>query len=221
MSDAGDRAGAPPELAAPRRGRRSSRAACRRSPAACVGRARCSTISSRRSRGRSSTRARSARTSRTAIDALGGVDVLALDGLDDTVSPATVARARHPGRPARARARVAAHLDRAVAGALVVMRRPSVDPSFTFALSLVLSLLLCYADVHEHAARHGRRDRRAGSATSSRWRSRGAACTASRHSSPGYASQPRRPAPPRPPAVAAAAAPPRRRRRRRHQADAA
>ena len=80
------------------------------------------------------------------------------------------------------------------------MRRPSVDPSFTFALSLVLSLLLCYPTFMNMM--HGRIDVTEGAirylvALAISWCGvHGVATLVA-----GYASQPRRPMPPRPPAV--------------------
>ena len=95
------------------------------------------------------------------------------------------------------------------------MRRPSVDPSFTFALSLVLSLLLCYPTFMNML--HGTVDVTDGGirylvALAISWCGvHGVATLVA-----GYASQPRRAAdPPRPPADRAAAAAPRRRRRQR------
>jgi hypothetical protein len=87
------------------------------------------------------------------------------------------------------------------------MRRPSVDPAFTFALSLVLSLLLC-APTFMHMM-HGAVDVTTGGirylvALAISWCGvHGVATLVT-----GYASQSRRPVPPRPPAVAM----PRRRR---------
>ena len=82
------------------------------------------------------------------------------------------------------------------------MRRPSVDPSFTFALSLVLSLLLC-APTFMHML-HGSVDVTEGAirylvALAISWCGvHGVASLVA-----GYASQPpRRPAPPRPPGLA-------------------
>ena len=80
------------------------------------------------------------------------------------------------------------------------MRRPSVDPAFTFAVSLVLSLVLCYStfmnmmngsvDITEGAIRYL-------VALAISWCGvHGIATLVS-----GYASQPRRPSPPRPPAA--------------------
>jgi len=82
------------------------------------------------------------------------------------------------------------------------MRRPSVDPAFTFALSLVLSLLLC-APTFMHML-HGTVDVTDGGirylvALAIAWCGvHGVATLVA-----GYASQARRPVPPRPPAVAA------------------
>jgi len=100
------------------------------------------------------------------------------------------------------------------------MRRPSVDPAFTFALSLVLSLLLC-APTFMHML-HGTVDVTDGGirylvALAISWCGvHGVATLVA-----GYASQARRPVPPRPPAIAA----PLRRREdldeTTHQADAA
>lgn len=79
------------------------------------------------------------------------------------------------------------------------MRRPSVDPSFTFALSLVLSLVLCYPTFQNML--HGRIDVTEGAirylvALAISWCGvHGIATLVA-----GYASQPRQPAPPRPPA---------------------
>jgi len=87
------------------------------------------------------------------------------------------------------------------------MRRPSVDPAFTFALSLVLSLLLC-APTFMHMM-HGAIDVTTGGirylvALAISWCGvHGVATLVA-----GYASQSHRPSPPRPPAVAM----PRRRR---------
>ena len=80
------------------------------------------------------------------------------------------------------------------------MRRPTVDPSFTFALSLVLSLVLCYPTFMNMM--HGRIDVTEGAirylvALAISWCGvHGIATLVA-----GYASQPRRPMPPRPPAV--------------------
>ena len=81
------------------------------------------------------------------------------------------------------------------------MRRPSVDPSFTFAVSLVLSLMLCYPTFTNMM--HGRIDVTTGGirylvALAISWCGvHGVATLVA-----GYASQPRRPAPPpRPPAA--------------------
>ena len=87
------------------------------------------------------------------------------------------------------------------------MRRPSVDPSFTFALSLILSLLLCYPTFMNML--HGRVDVTEGGirylvALAISWCGvHGVATLVA-----GYASQPRQnqgpsgsPGPPRPPAV--------------------
>jgi hypothetical protein len=79
------------------------------------------------------------------------------------------------------------------------MRRPSVDPAFTFAVSLVLSLLLCYPTFMNMM--HGRIDVTEGAirylvALAISWCGvHGIATLVG-----GYASQPRRPMP-RPPAV--------------------
>ena len=153
-----DRAGAPAELAPPRRGRRSSRAACR--PAAGLRWARemlddleptitWAIVDAGAKREDIAHR----------VDALGGVDVLALDGLDETVSPAAVLELGIPVGRLGARARVAAHLDRVVAGADVVVRRPVGRPVVHVRAQprAVAGALL--PDVHEHAARLGRRDR--------------------------------------------------------------
>ena len=81
------------------------------------------------------------------------------------------------------------------------MRRPSVDPSFTFAISLVLSLLLCVPTFKNML--HGTVDVTEGGirylvALAISWCGvHGVATLVA-----GYASQPRRPVPPRPPAVA-------------------
>jgi hypothetical protein len=81
------------------------------------------------------------------------------------------------------------------------VRRPSVDPSFTFAVSLVLSLVLCYPTFQNMM--HGRIDVTEGGirylvALAISWCGvHGVATLVA-----GYASQPRRPAPPRPPATA-------------------
>jgi hypothetical protein len=81
------------------------------------------------------------------------------------------------------------------------MRRPSVDPAFTFALSLVLSLLLCAPTFMNML--HGTVDVTTGGirylvALAISWCGvHGVATLVS-----GYASQPRRPSPPRPPGVA-------------------
>ena len=81
------------------------------------------------------------------------------------------------------------------------MRRPSVDPTFTFAVSLVLSLLLCYPTFRNML--HGRVDVTEGGirylvALAISWSGvHGIATLVA-----GYASQPHRPTtPPRPPAV--------------------
>ena len=81
------------------------------------------------------------------------------------------------------------------------MKRPSVDPSFTFAVSLVLSLVLCYPTFMNML--HGRIDVTEGGiryliALAISWCGvHGVATLVA-----GYASQGgRRPAPPRPPAV--------------------
>ena len=80
------------------------------------------------------------------------------------------------------------------------MRRPSVDPAFTFAVSLVLSLLLCYPTFMNML--HGRIDVTEGGirylvALAISWCGvHGIATLVA-----GYASQPRRPVPPGPPAV--------------------
>jgi hypothetical protein len=79
------------------------------------------------------------------------------------------------------------------------MKRPSVDPSFTFALSLVLSLVLCYPTFQNMM--HARIDVTEGAirylvALAISWCGvHGVATLVA-----GYASQPRPPAPPRPPA---------------------
>src|SRR6478736_7539835 len=79
------------------------------------------------------------------------------------------------------------------------MRRPTVDPSFTFAISLLLSLLLCYP-TFQHML-HGSVDVTEGGirylvALAISWCGvHGVATLVA-----GYASQPRRPSPPRPPA---------------------
>ena len=81
------------------------------------------------------------------------------------------------------------------------MRRPSVDPAFTFALSLLLSLLLCYPTFMHML--HGSVDVTTGGiryliALAISWCGvHGVATLVA-----GYASQPHRPPPPRPPAVA-------------------
>jgi hypothetical protein len=91
------------------------------------------------------------------------------------------------------------------------MRRPSVDPSFTFAVSLVLSLVLCYPTFSNMM--HARIDVNEGGiryliALAISWCGvHGVATLVA-----GYASQPRRPGPPRPPAVTQPA-------RRRNDAD--
>jgi len=80
------------------------------------------------------------------------------------------------------------------------MKRPSVDPAFTFAVSLVLSLLLCYPTFMNMM--HGRIDVTEGAirylvALAISWCGvHGIATLVG-----GYASQPRRQMPPRPPAV--------------------
>jgi hypothetical protein len=81
------------------------------------------------------------------------------------------------------------------------MRRPSVDPAFTFALSLVLSLLLCAPTFMNMM--HGTVDVTTGGirylvALAISW------CGVHGVGSlvAGYASQSRRPQPPRPPAIA-------------------
>lgn len=80
------------------------------------------------------------------------------------------------------------------------MKKPSVDPSFTFALSLVLSLLLCYPTFMNML--HARIDVTEGGirylvALAISWCGvHGIATLVA-----GYASQPRRTPPPRPPAV--------------------
>jgi hypothetical protein len=80
------------------------------------------------------------------------------------------------------------------------MRRPSVDPSFTFAISLVLSLLLCVPTFKNML--HGTVDVTEGGirylvALAISWCGvHGVATLVA-----GYASQPRRPVPPRPPAA--------------------
>lgn len=81
------------------------------------------------------------------------------------------------------------------------MRRPTVDPAFTFALSLVLSLALCFPTFMNML--HGRVDVTEGGirylvALAISWCGvHGIATLVA-----GYAGQPRRPpAPPRPPAV--------------------
>ena len=75
------------------------------------------------------------------------------------------------------------------------MKRPSVDPSFTFALSLILSLLLCYPTFRNML--HGSVDVTTGGihylvALAISWCGvHGVASLVA-----GYASQPRRPSPP-------------------------
>src|SRR4051794_41399160 len=82
------------------------------------------------------------------------------------------------------------------------MRRPAVDPSFTFAISLLLSLLLCYP-TFQHML-HGSVDVTEGGirylvALAISWCGvHGVATLVA-----GYASQPRRSAPPRPPSAQA------------------
>jgi hypothetical protein len=101
------------------------------------------------------------------------------------------------------------------------MKRPQVDPAFTFALSLVLSLLLCAPTFMNMM--HGTVDVTTGGirylvALAISWCGvHGVATLVA-----GYASQPRRPVPPRPPSIAQ----PQRRREdaedgTRSQADAA
>jgi len=81
------------------------------------------------------------------------------------------------------------------------VRRPSVDPSFTFAISLVLSLLLCYPTFMHML--HGSVDVTEGGirylvALAISWCGvHGVATLVA-----GYASQPRRSAPPPPPGAA-------------------
>ena len=82
------------------------------------------------------------------------------------------------------------------------MRRPSVDPAFTFALSLVLSLLLCYPTFMHML--HGSVDVTEGAirylvALAISWCGvHGVATLVA-----GYSAQPRRPTPPtRPPGIA-------------------
>jgi hypothetical protein len=80
------------------------------------------------------------------------------------------------------------------------MKRPTVDPSFTFALSLILSLVLCYP-TFQHMMR-GSVDVTEGGirylvALAISWCGvHGVATLVA-----GYAAQPRRPGPPRPPAT--------------------
>jgi hypothetical protein len=81
------------------------------------------------------------------------------------------------------------------------MKRPQVDPAFTFALSLVLSLLLCAPTFMNMM--HGTVDVTTGGirylvALAISWCGvHGVATLVA-----GYASQPRQPAPPRPPSIA-------------------
>ena len=81
------------------------------------------------------------------------------------------------------------------------MKRPSVDPSFTFAVSLVLSLLLCYPTFRNML--HGTVDVTEGGirylvALAISWCGvHGVATLVA-----GYAAQPRRTTPPRPPGAA-------------------
>ena len=81
------------------------------------------------------------------------------------------------------------------------MKRPQVDPAFTFALSLVLSLLLCYPTFMHML--HGEIDVTEGAirylvALAISWCGvHGVATLVA-----GYSAQPRRPVPPRPPADA-------------------
>jgi hypothetical protein len=81
------------------------------------------------------------------------------------------------------------------------MRRPSVDPAFTFAISLVLSLVLCAPTFMNMM--HGTVDVTTGGirylvALAISWCGvHGVSTLVS-----GYASQPRRPSPPRPPGIA-------------------
>jgi hypothetical protein len=80
------------------------------------------------------------------------------------------------------------------------MKRPQVDPAFTFALSLILSLLLC-APTFMHMM-HGTVDVTTGAirylvALAIAWCGvHGVASLVA-----GYSAQPRRPVPPRPPGV--------------------
>lgn len=89
------------------------------------------------------------------------------------------------------------------------MRRPSVDPAFTFAVSLVLSLALCYPTFMNML--HGRIDVTEGGirylvALAISWCGvHGIATLVA-----GYASQPRRPVPPGPPGPPAVTQPMRR-----------
>jgi hypothetical protein len=95
------------------------------------------------------------------------------------------------------------------------MKRPSVDPAFTFAISLVLSLLLCAPTFVNML--HGTVDVTEGGirylvALAISWCGvHGVATLVA-----GYASQPRRPTPPQPPAISQ----PQRRREDRDESQA-